>query len=106
LVVLPVPATVQAWHSRWVPLLKPVAAMAGAAVCVREEGLWVEGLWYGPVLHEAAGQPLPHLQGCLTVPDGAVFLASQVPHSLDGRYFGMTPVVDITARAIPLLTWR
>jgi type IV secretory pathway protease TraF len=29
LVVLPVPPEVQAWHSRWLPLLKPVAALAG-----------------------------------------------------------------------------
>jgi conjugative transfer signal peptidase TraF len=106
LVVLPVPASVQAWHARWVPLLKPVAAMAGAVVCVGEEELWVEGLWYGPVLHEAAGQPLPRIHGCVAVPDGAVFLASQAPRSLDGRYFGPTPIAALTARAIPLMTWR
>ena len=106
LVVLPVPASVRAWHSRWVPLLKPVAAMAGAVVCVGDEGLWVEGQWYGPVLHEAAGQPLPRIRGCLAVPDGEVFLASPVPRSLDGRYFGPTPVAALTARAIPIMTWR
>src|SRR5438105_13676842 len=47
----------------------------------------------------------PRLRGCVRVPAGAVFLASPAPRSLDGRYFGMTPVADITARAMPLLTW-
>ena len=53
LVVLPVPAPVQRWQSRWLPLLKPVAAVAGDAVCVWDNGLWIEGQWYG-VLHEVA----------------------------------------------------
>ena len=86
--------------------LTAFAAIAGAVVCVGEEGLWVAGQWYGPVLHEAAGQPLPRIRGCWAVPDGEVFLASQAPRSLDGRYFGMTPVSTIAVRAIPLLTWR
>ena len=62
---------------------------------------------YGPVYLEAHGRPLPHLDpGCQPVPAGMVFLASQAPKSLDGRYFGMTPVARLTAAATPLLTWR
>jgi len=106
LVVLPVPAGVRPWQPAWVPLLKPVAAVAGDMVCVWDEGLWVEGQWYGSVLHEAWGTPLPRVRGCMRVQAGDVFLASQAPRSLDGRYFGMTPVSTIAARAIPLLTWR
>jgi conjugative transfer signal peptidase TraF len=106
LVVLPVPAAVRPWHSRWVPLLKPVAAVAGDTVCVGEEGLWVDGRWYGPMYQAAHGRTLPRLRGCFAVPDGEVFLASPAPRSLDGRYFGVTPVGALTARAIPLVTWR
>ena len=44
-------------------------------------------------------RPLPHLDaGCQTVPEGMVFLASQAPKSLDGRYLGMTPVATLTAQ--------
>ena len=106
LVVLPVPRAVRRWHSRWQPLLKPIAALAGDLVCAQADGLWIVGQAYGPVYPEAGGAPLPRLQGCVRVPAGAVFLASPAPRSLDGRYFGMTPVATITAQATPLLTWR
>src|ERR1051326_2456827 len=56
LVVLPVPSTVQHWHSAWLPLLKPVAAVAGEEVCDRWGHLWVAGIWYGPIYPEAAGR--------------------------------------------------
>ena len=69
-------------------------------------GLWIAAQWYGPVLEDAHGQPLPHLEGCTIVADGEVVLASTAPHSLDARYFGVTRVVDLTAHAVPLLTWR
>jgi type IV secretory pathway protease TraF len=105
LVVLPVPAAVRPWHSRWAPLLKPVAAVAGDEVCTWEAGLWVQGQWYGPVYQEAGGAPLPRLRGCLRLEPGEVFLASQAPRSLDGRYFCPTPVAALTAQALPLLTW-
>ena len=106
LVLLPVPPAVQRWHRPWQPLVKPVAAVAGDLVCTGEAGLWIAGQAYGPVYPEAGGAPLPRLQGCVRVPAGTVFLASPAPRSLDGRYFGMTPVATITARAIPILTWR
>jgi conjugative transfer signal peptidase TraF len=104
LVVLPVPASMRAWQT--IPLLKPVAAVAGATVCITDNALWIAGTSYGPVYRAAQGKTLPHLEGCATVPDGAVFLATQSSRSLDGRYFGMTPMHTLTARAVPVLTWR
>ncbi len=59
LVVLPVPAEVRPWHTTWVPLLKPVAAIGGDVVCLWDEGVWIEGQWYGPIYEEAAHKPLP-----------------------------------------------
>lgn len=107
LVVLPVPASVHAWHAWWIPLLKPVAGVSGDVVCLSEAGLSVNGVPYGPVVAVAHGQSLPALApGCHTVPPAHVFLASPVPGSLDGRYFGMTPVAMLTAQATPLFTWR
>ena len=105
LVVLPVPPAVQRWHSAWLPLLKPIAALPGDLVCTSDAGLWIEGQAFGPVYQEVGTAPLPRLQGCVRVLAGAVFLASPAPRSLDGRYFGITSVADLTARAMPVLTW-
>lgn len=105
LIVLPVPVSVQAWWSSWVPLLKPVAAIAGETVCVAAGVLWVRGVSYGAVLAASHGLPLPHIEGCLVVPPGSVFFASQVTHSLDGRYFGCVPLATVLAQAVPLITW-
>jgi conjugative transfer signal peptidase TraF len=107
LVVLPVPVSVQAWWSSWVPLLKPVAAIEGDTVCHLDHKLSVNGADYGLVDADAHGQSLPQIaEGCLVVPAGLVFLASPVVHSLDSRYFGAVPVAALTAQAVPLLTWR
>ena len=105
LVLLPVPPAVRPWHAWFLPLLKPVAGVPGDVVC-GEEALTINGTSYGPMYREAHGTTLPRLTGCMTVPEGAVFLASTRPRSLDGRYFGMTPVPTITARMVPLWTWR
>jgi len=106
LVVLPVPTSVHGVWSRWVPLLKPVAAVAGETVCVQDLGLWIDGDLYGLVWKEHEGKPLPQLDGCLMVQAGEVFLASKAQNSLDGRYFGPTPIASLTAQAIPVLTWH
>jgi conjugative transfer signal peptidase TraF len=110
-VIIPTPAAVKAWAPQvglWsIPLLKPVAAVAGESVCVDGGLLWIQGLPYGRVHTEAQGQPLPHLaNGCTTIPDAMVFVASPVPQSLDSRYFDSVAVTDILATATPLLTWR
>jgi len=49
MVVLPVPAEVRPWQSSWQPILKPVAAIGGDVVCLWDEGVWIEGQWYGPI---------------------------------------------------------
>jgi len=106
LVVLPVPARVQRWHTAWAPLLKPIAAVAGEQVCVEDGGLRIGGESYGKVYTEAGGERLPHLTGCLTVGEGEVFVASKNDRSLDSRYFGPVKIADLTARAVPVLGWR
>jgi conjugative transfer signal peptidase TraF len=107
-VTLPAPASVKAWAPHWANLLKPVAAVAGEQVCVARETLWIRGQSFGSVLkQDAEGTSLPRLrEGCVVVEAGTVFLASAAPQSLDSRYFGSVPVAALTARALPLLTWR
>ena len=106
-VVLPVPQAVEPWVHSWIPLLKPVAAVAGERVCVKEETLWVMGRNYGRVYIQVNGQPLPHLMdGCYEVEPGSVFLASPAPQSLDSRYFGSVPVSVLLAQAEPFWVWR
>jgi len=107
IVLLPVPETVQHVWSKWVPLLKPVAAVAGDAVCSTAGRLFINGEDYGPILRTAHGTPLPHLlQGCFVVQEGEVFLASPVMHSLDSRYFSFVRISALTAHAISVLTWH
>lgn len=106
LVVLPVPESVQRWHARWVPLLKPIAAVAGEVVCVDDDGLHIGMEAYGRVYTEAGGEHLPHMTGCLTVGDGEVFVASKTYRSLDSRYFGPVKIADLAAWATPVLVWR
>jgi type IV secretory pathway protease TraF len=106
LVVLQVPGSVQLWHARWVPLLKPIAAVAGEVVCVDEDVLRIGTEPYGRVYTEAGGYRLPRMTGCLTVGAGEVFVASKGYRSLDSRYFGPVKVGDITATATPVLVWR
>jgi conjugative transfer signal peptidase TraF len=112
LVILPV--SVLPWHRpklpsflRPVPLLKPVVAVEGDEVCVSEAGIWIRDQWYGPVLTEANGLPLPHPlpDGCTTLAAGEVFVATATDRSLDSRYFGPVQLEMIRARAIPVWTW-
>jgi len=46
------------------------------------------------------------LDGCSVVQEGEVFLASPVVGSLDSRYYSFVRITDLTAQAIPLLTWH
>jgi conjugative transfer signal peptidase TraF len=109
LVAVPVP---EAWQpvalthgvipNRQTLLLKPVAALPGTEVCLRDEDLRIHGVSYGPILEGFS----PAFRGCLTVPPGEVFLASGVPGSFDSRYFGSVPVGQIDGQMTPLWTWE
>ena len=106
-VLLDVPVSVRPWHSRWLPLVKPVAAVAGDTVCYSDNVLHVNDADFGPVLTASHGHPLPHIDdGCQVVPEGSLFLASPMVRSLDSRYYGAVSVIDIAAVAFPILTWR
>ncbi len=104
LVLLPVPDAVRPWAS--LPLLKPVAGIAGDVACVLGGRLTVNDEDYGPVLTAAHGMALPQWWGCTVVRAGEVVVASQAPRSNDSRYFGPVPIRDIKAVAVPVWTWE
>ena len=91
---------------RGVPLIKHVVALPGATVCRQGVAITVDGLPVGEArVHDRKGRDLPVWQGCRVLGPGEVFLMnSDVPDSLDGRYFGPLPRTAITARLRPV--WR
>jgi type IV secretory pathway protease TraF len=106
LVVLPVPEALWPWHSRWVPLLKPVAGIGGDRVCYDGQAVWVGQAVYGGVVPQLR-QAFPLRDGaCYPIPQGWIFLASPQPRSIDSRYLGPVPQEAVTAVATPVWVWE
>jgi conjugative transfer signal peptidase TraF len=91
---------------RGIPMLKHVVALPGQTVCRDRLAIIVDNVEIGVAReHDSQGRPLPVWQGCVVVPDGAIFLMNwQSPDSLDGRYWGVLPLSAIVARAEALWT--
>lgn len=89
-----------------VPLLKRVAAVAGATVCRNGTTILVDGSERAAAqLADRLGRPMPVWSGCRTLAAGEVFLLiAEHPASLDGRYFGPTAASLVIGRAVPLWT--
>ena len=87
-----------------VPLLKCVVAVAGQSVCERDGGLSIDGRHVADALPtDGRGRPLVAWSGCRQLRDGELFvLMATVTASLDGRYFGPTPIRSVMGRATPL----
>lgn len=89
-----------------VPVVKTVAAVAGARVCRNGLAVTVDGKAIALArVRDHAGRPLPAWSGCRTLRSSQVLLLSPHPASFDGRYFGPTEAVLILGRARPLWTW-
>jgi conjugative transfer signal peptidase TraF len=90
-----------------VPLLKRIAATAGQVVCERDGDLSIDGRHVADALAaDRRGRPLLVWRGCRRLQDGEIFvLMEDVPASLDGRYFGPTPISSVIGYAVPLWTW-
>lgn len=89
-----------------VPLIKPVAALAGEEVCRTGMTITIDGRPVGDAqAADRFGRPLPGWQGCRTLDPDHLFLMNPArSDSLDGRYFGPTPVWAVVGRATPLRT--
>ncbi|MFT8471313.1 S26 family signal peptidase [Acetobacter persici] len=87
-----------------VPLLKPVAAVAGQTVCRASQRITIDGKFAGDAQSvDHRGRMLPVWQGCHRLEAGEVFVMNSAePRSLDGRYFGALPLSIVIGRATPL----
>lgn len=89
-----------------VPLIKPVAALAGQTVCRAGLTITIDGR--ATAQAQAAdrfGRPLPDWQGCQVLGADRLFLMNpDRGDSLDGRYFGPTSAWAVIGRATPLRT--
>ena len=93
---------------RGVPLLKPVAAVAGATVCRTGLSITIDG--HAAVLalpSDRIGRALPRWSGCRRVGSDEFFLiAPASAASFDSRYFGPVARTQIIGHAMPVWTWR
>jgi conjugative transfer signal peptidase TraF len=112
LVALRVPPRVRllVHERRYLPagslLIKPVAAVAGDVVCARRGILTINGEPYGRILtRDSQGRELPVYDGCGSLPEGQVFLASHHPASFDSRSFGPVDINALQGTVTPLWTY-
>lgn len=87
------------------PLLKRIAAMAGARIC-RNGSIITVGSRPAAIArtHDRQGRGLPQWHGCRTLGRDEMFLLNAAPDSFDGRYFGPVPASSLIGAADPLLT--
>ena len=92
---------------RGVPLLKPIAAVAGMHVCEQDGRLAIDGRFVAIALPaDGMHRSMTSWIGCRTLVANEIFaLNPAVRTSLDGRYFGPSPIAAVLGRAIPLWTW-
>lgn len=86
------------------PLLKPIAAVAGDRVTIRQgQPAAVNGRVLGRTMAAPSVTAWP--DGDYTVDAGTVWLFSTYSeNSFDSRYFGPVPVANVNGRAAPLIT--
>lgn len=93
---------------RGVPLLKPVAAIAGMQVCEQDARVAIDGRFAAVALPaDGLRRPMRAWTGCRVLGTGEIFVLNPtVRTSLDGRYLGPSPIAAVMGRAVPLWTWR
>lgn len=88
------------------PLIKQVAALAGAHIIVGHS-VAIDGVPLPNSIlraHDGEGRALAPFVGGI-VPEGAAFLHSGFEGSYDSRYFGPVPLDGVLGRAVPLFTF-
>ena len=89
---------------RKVPILKPVLAMSGEHICVKNHQLFINGKHMARLLEkDSRGRILESWRGCRSLAEGEFFLLSTYsPVSYDSRYFGPVTRKMITGKAVPV----
>ena len=89
-----------------VPMVKRVAAVAGARVCASGTAIRIDGdLAAIRRRRDRAGRRLPTWDGCKVLKPGELLLiSSHVPDAFDGRYFGLTHMREVVGKGH--LLWR
>ncbi len=87
-------------------LIKRIIASSGDTVCRNETVISVNGAVLARAREQDShGRSLPDWQGCISLTAEEVFLLGDGPGSYDGRYFGVSPSVEIVGRAGLILTF-
>ena len=83
-----------------VPLVKQVAAVAGARICAKRSAIFLNGrLAALRRAKDPSGRPLPWWSGCERLGKDDLFLLSPSADAFDGRYFGATGVREVIGTA-------
>lgn len=110
LVTLPIPESAREllYEREYLPrsvklLAKPVAAVGGDRVCVRDRRLFINGKFAGNVLDtDVQGRPMPLHATCEMLPADVVFLATHHDNSFDSRNFGPVSIESVRGTLTPL----
>jgi conjugative transfer signal peptidase TraF len=109
---VPVPARPVVYGRGWLPegglLLKSIGAVLGDQVMIANDAIFINQQYSGPVYHQdSQGKPLPELRGSFRIQPGYFLpLATAIPNSFDGRYFGPVSLRLILGKAKPVLIFK
>jgi conjugative transfer signal peptidase TraF len=114
LVIMDVPAQARPYvYGRgWLPeggrLLKNIGAIPGDQVMIKNDRFMINQKYIGPVFdQDSQGNPLPKLRGSFRIKPGYFLpIATMIPNSFDGRYFGPVPLRLIVGKAKPVLIFK
>lgn len=112
LVAFPIPATVREllYERQYVPrsiklLAKPVVALGGDHVCLRDRRLFINGVAVRSVLeNDLQGRPMPLDRTCRELRHDEIFLVTEHDQSFDSRNFGPVALDSIRGTLTPVLT--
>ncbi len=84
-------------------VIKQIAGIPGDELWVKDDVLYVNGRWIGPLdLLAKLKKPSGYFDRRVVVPDGHYLFIGTLPRAYDGRYWGFVPYQDIVASARPL----
>jgi conjugative transfer signal peptidase TraF len=89
-------AAARLYVGRGWPLLKRISGVGGDVICRTGNEISVNGSASAMALEiDGSGRALPVWEGCFRLAKKQVFLLTDHPQSLDGRYFGATSTDDL-----------